>query len=66
VPLLLMQNMALGLTLTAIVEEDSDPHSFIPTPHGRFPFDTFVSTRPFIEINEAITATRVNVVLTFD
>jgi hypothetical protein len=33
---------------------------------GRFPFDTFVSTRPFIEINEAITATRVNVVLTFD
>jgi aryl-alcohol dehydrogenase len=37
---------------------------------GRFPFDTFVSTRPFIEINEAITAQcrgeGVNVVLTFD
>jgi hypothetical protein len=37
VPLLLMQNMALGLTLTAIVEEDSDPHAFIPTPHATPP-----------------------------
>jgi aryl-alcohol dehydrogenase len=75
VAVLLMQNMALGLTLKAIAEGDSDPQVFIPHlmqlhQDGRFPFDRIVSTQPFIEINEAVAAQYrgdgVKVVLVFD
>jgi aryl-alcohol dehydrogenase len=48
-----------GLTVTGIIEGDSDPDVFIPellTLHaaGRFPFDKMITKLPFAEINKAI------------
>jgi aryl-alcohol dehydrogenase len=60
-PVNLIQAQVLGVTITGIVEGDSDPDVFIP--HllelhraGRFPFDKLITTRPFAEINEAVAA----------
>lgn len=60
-PLNLIQAQVLGVTVTGIVEGDSDPDVFIPHlldlhRFGRFPFDKLITTRPFSEINEAVAA----------
>lgn len=60
-PLGLVQAQVLGVTVTGIVEGDSDPDVFIPHlldlhRSGRFPFDKLITTRPFQEIEEAVAA----------
>ncbi|MGW1026796.1 NAD(P)-dependent alcohol dehydrogenase [Streptomyces sp. NPDC002577] len=60
-PLNLIQAQVLGVTVTGIVEGDSDPDVFIPQlldlhRTGRFPFDKLITTMPFSEINEAVAA----------
>jgi aryl-alcohol dehydrogenase len=60
-PVNLIQAQLLGITVTGIVEGDSDPDVFIPQlidlhRSGRFPFDKLITTRPFSEINEAVAA----------
>ena len=60
-PVNLIQAQVLGVTITGIVEGDSDPDVFIPYllelhRAGRFPFDKLITTRPFAEINEAVAA----------
>jgi aryl-alcohol dehydrogenase len=74
-PVNLIQAQVLGVTITGIVEGDSDPDVFIPQllelhRAGRFPFDKLITTRPFSEINEAVAAQRngeaVKIVLVHD
>ena len=57
----LLEMQARGLSFTGIVEGDSDPEAFIPElislyEQGQFPFDKLITTVPFEQINEAITA----------
>lgn len=61
VPLGLIHAQVIGVTVTGIVEGDSDPDVFIPQlldlhRGGRFPFDKLITIRPFSEINEAVAA----------
>jgi aryl-alcohol dehydrogenase len=60
-PLSLIQSQVTGLTVSGIVEGDSDPDTFIPEllelhRTGRFPFDKLITTMPFSHINEAVAA----------
>jgi aryl-alcohol dehydrogenase len=60
-PLSLIHSQITGLTVTGIVEGDSDPDRFIPEllelhRAGRFPFDRLITTMPFARINEAVAA----------
>lgn len=60
-PINLIQAQVLGVSVTGIVEGDSDPDEFIPElinlyRAGRFPFDKLITTKPFSEINEAVAA----------
>ncbi|MGW6356833.1 NAD(P)-dependent alcohol dehydrogenase [Streptomyces sp. NPDC055092] len=60
-PLGLIQAQVLGVRVLGIVEGDSDPDLFIPEllrlyQGGQFPFDKLISTWPFSDINEAVTA----------
>ena len=60
-PLNIIATLSIGLTVTGIVEGDSDPDTFIPelVEHylaGRLPLDKLVATYPFAEINEAVEA----------
>jgi aryl-alcohol dehydrogenase len=57
----LLEMQARGLSFTGIVEGNSDPDTFIPElislyEQGRFPFDRLITTMPFEQINEAVTA----------
>ncbi|WP_131785975.1 NAD(P)-dependent alcohol dehydrogenase [Protofrankia symbiont of Coriaria ruscifolia] len=57
----LIQAQVLGVTITGIVEGDSDPDRFIPEllelhQAGRFPFEKMITTMPFTQINEAVAA----------
>jgi aryl-alcohol dehydrogenase len=57
----LIQAQLLGVTVTGIVEGDSDPDVFIPQlldlhRSGKFSFDKLITTKPFSEINEAVAA----------
>ena len=58
-PVPLVQWLTQGGTVRGVVEGDSDPERFIPEliEHhraGRLPFDRFVSTYPFDQINQAV------------
>lgn len=58
-PVPVIQWLTQGGTVRGIVEGDSDPDSFLPEligfyDAGKLPFDKFVSTYPFDQINEAI------------
>ncbi|MET8427925.1 NAD(P)-dependent alcohol dehydrogenase [Nocardia sp. NPDC004860] len=60
-PLSILEALVLGITVTGIVEGDSDPDSFMPElielyRSGRFPIDKLVTTFPFAKINDAIEA----------
>lgn len=60
-PVGLIQSQVNGLTVTGIVEGDSDPDTFIPEllelhRAGNFPFDKLITTMPFSRINEAVAA----------
>ncbi len=60
-PVNLIQAQVIGVTITGIVEGDSDPDAFIPQllelhRAGRFPFDKLITTMPFAQINEAVAA----------
>ncbi len=53
--------MVTGLTVRGITEGDSDPATFIPYlielyRAGKFPVDRLISTFPFEEIEQAVTA----------
>lgn len=55
----LMQGQIFGITVTGIVEGDSDPDVFIPYlldlhRAGKFPFEKLITTVPFTDINEAV------------
>jgi aryl-alcohol dehydrogenase len=55
----LMPLVGLGLSIHGVVEGDSDPQSFITLLmrlylEGRFPFDKFISTYAFRDINKAV------------
>ena len=72
-PVPIIQWITIGGTVRGIVEGDSNPASFIPQliEHhraGRLPFDKFVTTYPFDQINQAIADTHsgksIKVVLT--
>lgn len=74
-PVPVIQWLTMGGTLRGIVEGDSDPDVFIPRllaehKKGNLPFDKFVKTYPFDQINEAVadahSGKAVKVVLTFD
>lgn len=57
----IIETLTLGLTVTGIVEGDSDPDEFIPDLvqlylDGRLPIDKFVTEVPFAEINDAVAA----------
>jgi len=61
VPLSLMQAATTGMTITGIIEGDSDPDVFIPQllelhRQGKFPFEKLITTWPFSKINEAVEA----------
>lgn len=61
VSLNLIQSTVTGMTVTGIVEGDSNPDVFIPElldlhRAGKFPFDKIITVRPFTEINEAVAA----------
>ncbi|MBP2209992.1 aryl-alcohol dehydrogenase [Rhodococcus ruber] len=61
VPLNIINSLAMGLTITGIIEGDSVPDEFIPElvelyKAGRFPLDKLVTTFPFAKINDAIEA----------
>jgi aryl-alcohol dehydrogenase len=73
-PVPIIQWITIGGTVRGIVEGDSDPDVFIPelVAHhaaGRLPFDRFVTTYPFAQINQAIadahSGKSIKVVLTF-
>lgn len=58
-PVPVVQWLTQGGTVRGIVEGDSDPDRFLPElaalhRAGRLPFDRFVTTYPFAEINRAI------------
>jgi len=58
-PVPIVQWLTQGGTVRGIVEGDSDPDRFLPEliEHhraGRLPFDKFVTTYPFDQINRAI------------
>jgi aryl-alcohol dehydrogenase len=60
-PINLIGTQVVGLTVTGIVEGDSDPDRFIPYlldlhQAGRFPFDRLITTMPFSKINDAVAA----------
>jgi aryl-alcohol dehydrogenase len=60
-PLPLVPMSVLGARVVGIIEGDSNPEAFIPELQrlhaaGKFPYDRLISTRPFVEINEAIAA----------
>jgi aryl-alcohol dehydrogenase len=59
VALNIINTLSLGLTVTGIVEGDSNPDEFIPElvelyRSGRLPIDTFITAFPFAEINDAV------------
>jgi aryl-alcohol dehydrogenase len=61
VSLSLIQAAVTGLTVTGIIEGDSNPDEFIPHllelhREGRFPFEKLITTWPFSKINEAVEA----------
>ncbi|MDF3305919.1 NAD(P)-dependent alcohol dehydrogenase [Rhodococcus sp. T2V] len=61
VPLNIINSLAMGLTITGIIEGDSVPDEFIPElvelyKAGKFPLDKLVTTFPFAKINDAIDA----------
>jgi aryl-alcohol dehydrogenase len=73
-PVPLIQWLTIGGTVRGIIEGDSDPDVFLPelVAHyqaGRLPFDKFVKTYKFDQINQAIedahTGRSIKVVLTF-
>ena len=73
-PVPIIQWITIGGTVRGIVEGDSDPDTFLPEliahhADGRLPFDRFVTTHPFAEINQAIadahSGKSIKVVLTF-
>jgi aryl-alcohol dehydrogenase len=73
-PVPIIQWITIGGTVRGIVEGDSDPDVFLPEliahyAAGRLPFDRFVTTYPFEQINEAIadahSGKSIKVVLTF-
>lgn len=60
-PVAIMSLVMRGAGIKAILEGDSDPQVFIPQlvqlyRDGRFPFDKFIKTFPFEQINEAARA----------
>jgi aryl-alcohol dehydrogenase len=60
-PLSLIGSQITGLTVTGIVEGNSDPDRFIPEllelhRTGRFPFEKLITTMPFSQLNEAVAA----------
>ena len=61
VPVGMVTAQIVGLTITGIVEGDSDPDTFIPELirlylAGKFPFDKLITTMPFAKINDAVAA----------
>lgn len=57
----LLESAGRGISVTSIVEGNSDPDTFIPKLiqlhlEGRFPFDRLITTFPFSQINDAIEA----------
>ncbi|MDB5577852.1 MAG: NAD(P)-dependent alcohol dehydrogenase [Bradyrhizobium sp.] len=73
-PVPVIQWITMGGTVRGIVEGDSDPDVFLPAliayhEAGRLPFDRFVTTYPFDQINQAIedahSGKSIKVVLTF-
>lgn len=73
-PVPIIQWITIGGTVRGIVEGDSEPDVFLPEliahhEAGRLPFDRFVTTYPFEQINEAIAEAHsgksIKVVLTF-
>jgi aryl-alcohol dehydrogenase len=61
IPLTIINTLAMGVTITGIIEGDSVPDDFIPElvdlyKAGRFPIDKLVSTFPFNKINDAVDA----------
>lgn len=73
-PVPIIHWITIGGTVRGIVEGDSDPDVFLPEliahhAAGRLPFDRFVTTYPFDQINEAIadahSGKSIKVVLTF-
>jgi aryl-alcohol dehydrogenase len=60
-PVSLLGLQRVGASVRGIIEGDSDPETFIPElvalhGQGRLPFDRLITTRPFAEINEAVSA----------
>ncbi|MEM1261296.1 MAG: NAD(P)-dependent alcohol dehydrogenase [Pseudomonadota bacterium] len=52
-------DLAMGRTVTGVLEGSSVPHSFIPTLYqmieqGRLPIDKLIKTYPFSDINQAL------------
>jgi aryl-alcohol dehydrogenase len=73
-PVPMIQWITTGGTVRGIVEGDSNPDTFLPQliahhAEGRLPFDKFVTTYPFDQINQAIedahSGKAIKVVLTF-
>jgi len=73
-PVPMIQWITTGGTVRGIVEGDSNPDTFLPEliahhAAGRLPFDKFVTTYPFDQINQAIedahSGKAIKVVLTF-
>ncbi|MFC8178756.1 NAD(P)-dependent alcohol dehydrogenase [Rhodococcus sp. NPDC057297] len=61
VPLTIINTLAMGVTITGIIEGDSVPDEFIPElvelyKAGKFPVDKLVTTFPFDKINDAVDA----------
>jgi len=59
-PVPIIQWLTQGGTLRGIVEGDSDPETFLPElidyhMQGKLPFEKFVTTYPFEQINQAVT-----------
>lgn len=73
-PVPIIQWLTMGGTVRGIVEGDSDPDVFLPEliahyEAGRLPYDKFVKTYPFDQINQAVedahSGKSIKVVLTF-
>ncbi|RRQ25645.1 NAD(P)-dependent alcohol dehydrogenase [Rhodococcus sp. Eu-32] len=61
IPLTIINTLAMGVTITGIIEGDSVPDKFIPElvslyKAGKFPVDKLVTAFPFAKINDAIDA----------
>lgn len=74
IPGTLLDLLSKNVTLKPITEGDANPQEFIPRMlalyrEGKFPFDKLITTFPFEQINEAMTATEqgkaIKPVLTF-